>query len=150
MTCVSRLIQHPALSGQCRAEVVKQAEQAITFLEKRQQFWAKQKPVYTRQMERRRALGLTGLTPGGGRGKRRVNSARPAGRAGGDVGGAGSVSVTSRVSNGVGSSSECSMNRRPSVVGGTSSAGFTDRSSSDVGGASSATVVGGSSSGVTE
>ncbi|KAF0298764.1 Tetratricopeptide repeat protein 25 [Amphibalanus amphitrite] len=66
---MERLIQHPALSGQCRTEVVKHAEQAITFLEKRQQFWAKQKPVYTRQMERRRALGLLGPTSGGGRGK---------------------------------------------------------------------------------
>ena len=150
MNCVSRLIQHPALSGQCRAEVVKQAEQAITFLEKRQQFWAKQKPVYTRQMERRRALGLTGPTSGGGRGKRRVSSARPAGRAGGDVGGAGSVRMTNRTSSGVGSSSARSMNRRPSDIGGASSAGFTGRSSSDIGGASSVTLTGGSSSGVTE
>ena len=149
LTCAFRLIQHPALSGPCRDDVVKQAQQAVTFLEKRQQFWAKQKPVYTRQMERRRALGLLGPTSGGGRGKRRASSARPAARMERDAGGASSVRTTNRSSSSSrGARTARSGDRTPSDAGGASSAGLTDRSSSGVDGASSASLTDRSSSGV--
>ncbi|XP_043227523.1 uncharacterized protein LOC122384301 [Amphibalanus amphitrite] len=143
---MERLIQHPALSGQCRTEVVKHAEQAITFLEKRQQFWAKQKPVYTRQMERRRALGLLGPTSGGGRGKRGTSSARPLG---GRVGSCIDVARSARSSDRAGAvDSARSTERVSDGGGGSSSPSATDRSSSDRGGASSVGSTNGTSSGV--
>ena len=130
---------------------MKHAEQAISFLEKRQQFWAKQKPVYTRQMERRRALGLLGPTSGGGRGKRRTSSVRPlGGRSSGCIDGARSARTADSAADAAadGTDSASSTGRASGGSDGANSPGVTDRSSSDAGGTSSEGLTDLTSSGI--